>query len=92
MMATLATTVLMAQSAGDSSVPFKERLKNGATDNFTIREIKKKELQITPSKIVSLNYAPARHEKKNHQRSKGLIDRSSYSLYIPMNFLDSSLL
>jgi len=44
----------MAQSKKDSTVPFKELNKNNTADNFTIREIKKKELEIAPFKIVLL--------------------------------------
>lgn len=44
-----------AQSVSDKPVAFKDIQKNNTADHFTIREIKKKELEITPSKIVLLN-------------------------------------
>ena len=68
-MATLAAKGLAAQSKGNVSVPFKEIYKSGAIDNFTIREIKKKELQIAPSKVVALNRIPAIN-KKNFRKNK----------------------
>jgi len=64
-MTTMAVKGLSAQSTSNLSVPFKEIHKNGATDNFTIREIKKKELQIVPSKIVLLNQPVATDRKKS---------------------------
>ena len=64
----MAAQGLAAQSTSD--VPFKEIHKNGATDNFTIREIKKKELQIAPSKIVILNQ-PAIADQKKSVKKKG---------------------
>jgi len=71
--AAMATSGLMAQSGNNSTVAFKEIQKNWATDNFTIREIKKKELQITPSKIVLLNNAAAitGKEKSSKQKKTG---------------------
>ena len=71
--AAMATSGLMAQSGNNSTVAFKEIQKNRATDNFTIREIKKKELQIAPSKIVLLNNAAAitGKEKSSKQKKTG---------------------
>ena len=68
-MTTVAAKGLAAQSK--TEVPFKEIHKNGATDNFTIREIKKKELQIVPSKILSLNQSPAMDRKKSPKKKTG---------------------
>ena len=68
-MTMMAAKGLAAQST--SGVPFKEIHKNGATDNFTIREIKKKELQIVPSKIVNLNQPAASDSKKSLKKKKG---------------------
>jgi len=68
-MTTMAVKGLAAQSTTD--VPFKEIHKNGATDNFTIREIKKKELQIVPSKIVKLNQPAALDRKKSSKKKAG---------------------
>jgi hypothetical protein len=67
---TLAAKGLAAQSASDVSVAFKEIHKNGSTENFTIREIKKKELQIVPSKIVTLNQVPAIDRKNSSKKRK----------------------
>jgi hypothetical protein len=55
-------------AAQTTSVPFKEINKSGATDNFTIREIKKKELEIVPSKIVTLNQPGATPVKKSSKK------------------------
>ena len=55
-MAAMVANELAAQTT--TAVPFKDIHKNGATDNFTIREIKKKELQIAPSKLVILRVSP----------------------------------
>jgi len=68
--ATLATNGLMAQSANNSSVAFREVQQKWTTDNFTIREIKKKELQIAPSKLVLLNNAPANPGKEKSSKKK----------------------
>ena len=65
-MTMMAANGLAAQSTTD--VPFKEIHKNGATDNFTIREIKKKALQIVPSKIVTLNQPAALDKKKSSKK------------------------
>jgi len=65
-MTMMAANGLAAQSTTD--VPFKEIHKNGATDNFTIREIKKKALQIVPSKIVKLNQPAALDKKKSSKK------------------------
>jgi len=70
-MTTIAAEGLAAQSTTNFSVPFKEVHKNGATDNFTTREIKKKELQIVPSKIVTLNQAAATHRKRSAKKTTG---------------------
>ncbi len=70
MTAAMATGGLMAQSANNSAVAFKEIQKAWATDNFTIREIKKKELQIAPSKITLLNNAPAITGKEKSSKKK----------------------
>ena len=59
---------LAAQSL--TGVPFKEIHKGGATDNFTIREIKKKELEIVPSKIVPLNQPASTDRKKSSKKKK----------------------
>jgi hypothetical protein len=70
--ATLAASGLMAQSSKDSPVPYKEIQKKWAPDNFTIREIKKKELQIAPSNVVLLNNAPEiRGKEKSTKKKKG---------------------
>ena len=68
-MTSMAAKELAAQST--IAVPFKENHKNGATDNFTIREIKKKELQIVPSKIVTLNQPAATDRKKSAKKKTG---------------------
>ena len=47
----LITVTGMAQSALDHVVPFKEIHQKQSTDNFTAREIKKKELEIAPTQI-----------------------------------------
>jgi len=62
----LITGMVMAQSANNSTIPFKEIHRKLLTDNFTAREIKKKELELAPSQIVFLNIAgnhPAKKEK-----------------------------
>ena len=66
----MATSGLMAQSANKSPLAFKEIQKTWATDNFTIREIKKQELQIAPSKIILLNNAPAITGKEKSSKKK----------------------
>lgn len=66
----LVTGMVMAQSVNNSSVAFKDIQKNWATDNFTIREIKKKQLQIVPSKIVLLNNTLAKTEKEKSSKKK----------------------
>lgn len=68
----LITGITMAQSAKNTVVPFKEIQRKQFTDNFTAREIKKKELVIAPSQIVLLNIAgnqPAK-EKPNRKKKK----------------------
>ena len=72
MVTNLATGMLMAQSVNNSPVAFKEIQKKWATDNFTIREIKTKELQIAPSKIVLLNMnnTPAITKEKSSKKKK----------------------
>jgi len=61
----------MAQSKKDSTVAFKEFNRDNTADNFTIRKIKKKELEIAPYKIVLLHdslIATAQENKKKKQR------------------------
>ena len=70
-MTTMAAKGLVAQSTSNHKVAFKEIHKNGATDNFTIREIKMKELQIAPSKIVTLNQASVKDRKKSAKKKAG---------------------
>ena len=70
-LATFAAKGLAAQSTGNVSVPFKEIYKSGASDNFTIREIKQKELQIAPSKIVTLNRSSAITRKSSPKNKAG---------------------
>ena len=67
----MAAKGLVAQSTSDHKVAFKEIHKNGATDNFTIREIKMKELKIAPSKIVTLNQVSAMDRKKSAMKKPG---------------------
>ena len=44
--------MVMAQSANNSTIPFKEINQKQFADNFTARDIKKKGLEIAPSQIV----------------------------------------
>ncbi len=69
---TLITGMVMAQQANSSTIPFKEIQRKQFTDNFTAREIKKKELEIAPSQIILLNTAINRpiKEVKNRQKKK----------------------
>ena len=68
--ATLSTNMLMAQSANNTPVAFKEIQKKWGPDNFTIREIKKKELQIAPSNVVLLNNAAEIRGKEKSTKKK----------------------
>ena len=68
--ANLAASGLMAQSSNDSPVAFKEIQKKWSPDNFTIREIKKKELQIAPSNVVLLNNAAEVRGKEKSTKKK----------------------
>jgi hypothetical protein len=68
--ANLVTGISMAQSANDKPVAFKDIEKKFASDHFTIREIKKKELEITPSKIVLLNNTIQAKGKEKWSRRK----------------------
>jgi predicted chitinase len=70
---TLITGMVIAQSANNSTMPFKEIHQKQFTDNFTAREIKKKELEIAPSQIVFLNITgnqPTKEEKKYMKKKK----------------------
>lgn len=69
---TLISGMAMAQSVNNSDIPFKEIQRKKFTDNFTGRDIKKKELEITPSQIVFLNTAGTRPTKdeKNRKNKK----------------------
>ncbi len=60
----------MAQSKKDSTVAFKELNKENTADNFTIREIKKKELEIAPSKVVLLNSSSITDQQKSKKKKK----------------------
>jgi hypothetical protein len=66
----LITDIAMAQSGNNSITPFKEIQRKQFTDNFTAREIKKKELQIAPSQIVLLNVANSLQTKETKYRKK----------------------
>ena len=66
---------VMAQVKNDSSIAFKEFNKNNTADNFIIRKIKKKELEIAPSKIVLLRdslivTAPQKPEENKKKKQK----------------------
>jgi hypothetical protein len=67
---TLITGLAMAQSSGNFVVPIKEIQKKQLTDNFTAREIKKKELQIAPSRIILLNLVANRQTQDEKNRKK----------------------
>jgi len=67
---TLITGFAMAQPANNSIIAFKEVQHIKSTDNFTAREIKKKELQIAPSKITSLYITNNHSAKKDKYRRK----------------------
>ena len=66
--------MVMAQSANNSTIPFKEINRNQFTDNFTAREIKKKGLEIAPSQIVLLNIAGNQPTKEDKYRKKKKIN------------------
>jgi hypothetical protein len=72
--ATLITGMAMAQSANRSTIPFKEIHQKQFTDNFTGREIKKKELDIAPSKIVLLNTVANNPSKEDKTRKEKKIN------------------
>jgi len=80
----------MAQSADNNPIPFKEIHQKQSTDNFTARELKKKELEIIPAQMPLLNLRATSHAKKPNpgKRKRGASDYFS-SLYIPVNFFDS---
>jgi hypothetical protein len=89
----LITGIAMAQTANNTVVPFKEIQRKQSTDNFTAREIKKKELEIAPSQIVLLNIGgnPRQLKKSKIGKRKGSAFNYFSSLYIPINFFDSRL-
>ena len=66
----LTTGMAMAQSANNSTILFKEIHRKQFTDNFTAREIKKKELEIAPSQIVLLNMAGNQPIKEDKNKKK----------------------
>jgi hypothetical protein len=68
--ANFSTGILTAQSVKSSSHTFKEIQRNQFTDNFTAREIKKKELQIVPSQIILLNNIANRQTKEEKTGKK----------------------
>jgi len=86
----LITGTCLAQSANNNSVPFKEIHQKQCTDNFTAREIKKKELEITPTQIPLPNFPASRPGKKTtiEKRKRSAFNYLS-SVYMPLNFLDS---
>jgi hypothetical protein len=65
-----ATGMTLAQSANNSTIPFKEIHRKQFTDNFTTREIKKKQLEITPSQINLLSTVANRQTKEEKIRKK----------------------
>ena len=68
---TLITGMVMAQSANNSTIPFKEINQKQFADNFTARDIKKKGLEIAPSQIVLLNIAgnlPIKEDKYTEKK------------------------
>ena len=68
---TLIAGMVMAQSANNSTMPFKEIHRKQFTDNFTAREIKKKELEIAPSSnSLSESMSATSQLKKEKTRKK----------------------
>lgn len=66
----LITGIAMAQSGNNTVVPFKDIQRKQVTDNFTAREIKKKELEIAPSQIVLLSNIGNQPIRKEQNRRK----------------------
>jgi len=66
----ITTGTCRAQSANNNSVPFKEIHRKQSTDDFTAREIKKKELEIAPTQIPLLNITSHKAPKEDNYRKK----------------------
>jgi hypothetical protein len=66
----LITGTGMSQSVHDNVVPFKEINQKQSTENFTAREIEKKELEITPTQIPLLRLTCNQPGKEAKSRKK----------------------
>jgi hypothetical protein len=66
----LISGMVMAQSANNNAIAFKDIQRKQFSDNFTGREIKKKELEIAPSKLVLLNIVANQPTKAGKTRKE----------------------